>query len=532
MSFVPNESNQITLDDSVYSLTEREKKFLENSWAKMFAEIIFPNIEEQPFAVLYGDKASRPNTPVNVIIGASILKEMFSLSDDELMESVMFDVRFQYALHTTSMKEQPLSDRTLSRFRKRCLNYETMTGRDLVKESVVSLSEQIGKVMGISNKSKRMDSMMVASNIKKMSRLELLYTCVSNMTKLLAKDTSVADQLKHYLEASDANNVIYHQNNDGIDTRIKSIIVDAEYLLKECEEKYNQSSEYLLLLRVITEQTIKDENGERHLKDKSDKSMDSTILQNPADPDATYRRKAGTQHRGYVANLVESTGEEGSIISGYDYEQNIKSDTDFLKDAVETLGKQDEELTLTSDGAYASEENHDLAKDNNINLVTTNFLGQKPPDCYADFELSEDGQSIIKCANGQEPITSKYYGSKKLCRITMNKDICNSCPLKEQCKPKFHKKKASLEISTSSIFNAKQLRYMKTEDFKELARYRNGVESLPSTLRRKYDVDHMPVRGMLPTKLLFGFKVAALNCKKLFDSLTQREQSAQMPFAA
>jgi hypothetical protein len=31
--------------------------------------------------VLYSDKPSRPNSPVNVIIGALILKEIFGLSD-------------------------------------------------------------------------------------------------------------------------------------------------------------------------------------------------------------------------------------------------------------------------------------------------------------------------------------------------------------------------------------------------------------------------------------------------------------------
>jgi len=58
---------------------------------------------------------------------------------------------------------------------------------------------------------------------------------------------------------------------------------------------------------------------------------------------------------------------------------------------------------------------------------------------------------------------------------------------------------------------------MKTTEFIELAKIRNGVESLPSILRRKYHVDKMPVRGKLKTKLFFGFKVLALNFKKLFD---------------
>lgn len=34
--------------------------------------------------------------------------------------------------------------------------------------------------------------------------------------------------------------------------------------------------------------------------------MGSQILQNPSDPDATYREKEGKQNRGYTANIVET----------------------------------------------------------------------------------------------------------------------------------------------------------------------------------------------------------------------------------
>ena len=89
------------------------------------------------FAPLYSDKRnSRPNAPVNVIVGALILKELNGLTDDEIIEECEFDFRYQYALHTTSFEEQPLSDRTLSRFRARCLSYETETGIDLIHDTV------------------------------------------------------------------------------------------------------------------------------------------------------------------------------------------------------------------------------------------------------------------------------------------------------------------------------------------------------------------------------------------------------------
>lgn len=126
MAFKENESQQISLTDSFLNLTEREKKALEKSWAKVFADDIFPAIDEKRFSVLYSDKDSRPNTPVNVIVGALIIKELFDYSDDEIVENLMLDLHLQYALHTTSFPEQPLSDKTLSRFRRRCYDYETL----------------------------------------------------------------------------------------------------------------------------------------------------------------------------------------------------------------------------------------------------------------------------------------------------------------------------------------------------------------------------------------------------------------------
>ena len=68
MSFVKNDNQQLTLSDSTFTLTEREKRMLEKSWAKTFADKVFPAIDENIFSVLYSEKASRPNTPVNVIV--------------------------------------------------------------------------------------------------------------------------------------------------------------------------------------------------------------------------------------------------------------------------------------------------------------------------------------------------------------------------------------------------------------------------------------------------------------------------------
>ncbi len=56
--------------------------------------------------------------------------------------------------------------------------------------------------------------------------------------------------------------------------------------------------------------------------------MDASCLQNPSDPDATYRKKAGKEHRGYSANITETVDENGSLVTDYQYDVNTRSDVD------------------------------------------------------------------------------------------------------------------------------------------------------------------------------------------------------------
>ena len=53
MSFKENSYQQISFSDSFSGLTAREQKALENSWAKVFADEIFPAIDEKRFSVFW-----------------------------------------------------------------------------------------------------------------------------------------------------------------------------------------------------------------------------------------------------------------------------------------------------------------------------------------------------------------------------------------------------------------------------------------------------------------------------------------------
>ena len=266
-----------------------------------------------------------------MIVGALVIKELFDYSDDEMVENLMLDPRLQYALHTTSYQEQPLSDKTLSRFRKRCYDYEALYNIDLYHDCIKDLSTNIRKLMQISGRIRRMDSMMIESNIRKLSRIELLYTCLSRFAMAVQQmdENFLPDSLKHYADPNDFNQVMYHQRGSEADDRRDIILKDIDQILNLCTEEYKSLQSYELLVRCLSEQTIL-EDGARRLRTKKDGGLDSSIMQNPSDPDATFRTKEGKEHRGYTANLEESVDSNGSVITDYQYDVNTRSDSDFL----------------------------------------------------------------------------------------------------------------------------------------------------------------------------------------------------------
>ena len=516
MAFRTNDAQQTSIFDSFQSLTPREQKALDRSWAKTFADEIFPKIDEKRFSVLYSEKASRPNTPVNVIIGALILKELFNLSDDEVVEDLLLDPRFQYALHTTSFDEQPISDKTLTRFRQRCYDYEQLHGVDLYHDCVTDLGQLTSKLMGIDGRIRRMDSLMVEANIRKLSRTELIYRCISKLASYLHKEgkEEYVKGLEHYYDPNDFNRVIYHNRSTETDELTKQLLSDAAELQKRCEEAFSETTEYQLLVRCLSEQTIEEE-GKRRLRTKEDGTMGSNVMQSPADPDATYREKAGKQYRGYVANVEECVGEKKSCVTDYQFEANNVSDSAMLKDKLSRMERSEEEILMTTDGAYAGEDNTEAAREKNVKLVTTDLPGKDVPEIMGKFVLNEEETRVIECPKGYKPISSNYIRQTGTCTASFSRDLCAECPCKDECHAKIYKRVAKIRVSGKQVRRAKLQKEMKGDEYKLYARLRNGVETIPSILKNVYNVNRMSVRGRIRCKFYFGSKINALNFRKL-----------------
>ncbi|MCG2820957.1 MAG: transposase [Candidatus Atribacteria bacterium] len=516
MSFQLNNEQQMAINDALLSLTEREMKYLKGSWAETFSKKIFPFIEEDRFKVLYSDNpASRPNNPANVYFGLLILREIFNQSDEEALNSLMFDIRYQYALHTTSFQEQPVSKNSLTNFRAAVYSYNQEHGIDLIQEEIESHAQQFSKLLKIEGKAIRMDSLMVSSSCRKLSRLEIIYSTVARLIKVIDKNTALPENFKPYLEEGHYNDTIYRSRDKDLNSKIKKVLKDGLRLhhLYRKNKEISKTEEFKLLSRMLKEQTRKG-----RIKPSKEISPDS--LQNPTDPDATYRKKGKKKHIGYTVNIVEKFDDKNRMITGYDLQKNTYSDQKFAQDTISKLPVEKDEVTALVDGAYYSEDIAKKAEAKGIKMVPTNLVGGGKNSNSDKFEIDEKEHTVKKCPSGHQPITSTFKEGSY--RAHFNQKHCSNCPLRKDCSVVKQKKSYLFKVSEKTFHRSQLIAKMGTSEYQELARKRAGIEGIPSTLRRRYKIDHLPVRGEVRSKVWLGFKISAINCKRLIKGLMNR----------
>lgn len=82
--------------------------------------------------------------------------------------------------------------------------------------NVFQYSYDVG-VMKITGRTRRMDLMMIDANIKKLSRLEFIYTCIANFVKRLSKEShdEIPEELRHYAVPNNYNQIFYYVNGSS-----------------------------------------------------------------------------------------------------------------------------------------------------------------------------------------------------------------------------------------------------------------------------------------------------------------------------
>ena len=520
--FRTTQNLQISFDDRLLTINEQTKKAIDISRAKLVGDVIYPNVDEAKFSGLFSDLNSRPNITISRYVSALVLKRMYRLSDETFLEFLRCGaLNFQYALHTTQEENQPLSESSLRRFRRKIEDFREGTGRDLIQEEFERISKKMAVDMGLLGKDPsdgegeaapilvRMDSMEIEAHAKAMTRIEILYmTNVVMLRYLIKKEYKglIPKELLHYLKDDDHNRVMYYKvaedKKAGVqDTRVSVAIQEMVLLQTVLTENFTQKflleiPEYAVFQRVLEEQTYLNDAGERVPKDKKDIAPDS--VQNPFDATVTYRYKRG-QHHGHVLNVAEVVDDQGNgIITYAQVEPNTASDNQMAEGYLKQLPDDSPKVILSADGAYCGDELKNLSEEKNVELRNTALTGKTPDDIFADFVLNEEGTEILTCPAGQTPEVCHFNPDTGRITATMPCNYCANCPNREKCKAKIGKRKPTsrVQLTRKTVERAKQTRECSTEEGKKNARRRNGVEGIMSVMRRKYDLDHIPVFGL------------------------------------
>ena len=508
-------NEQLNLFAKEDNWTAIQRKIINESWYGYYHDNIFPSINEEPYRVLYStDNASRPNNPVNVIISLLVIKSLTGVSDEEVMNSLLFDQRVQYAVHTLNLDKQPISKNIIGNFRNDIRKYEEKTGINLLENTMHEINDKILELHNVDRSIERMDSLMISSSCKKLSRIELIYVVNYNFIKLLKKYNKVPTEYECYLDEKNKNEVIYRTKDKEIEDKLTTLISTSLNLYNEFKDDKEvcDSNEFQILKRLIDEQYDKDND-----KPKGNKDIKSNSLQTPVDPKATYRKKYG-DNIGYTGNVVEAVNDGNPMITDWDIDCNTKSDSEFIKDYIGTKEKSNCEVKVEIvDGAYYSEEIKKLGEEKGITIHPTDLVGQKIDNKnLLDFNIDNESCKILECPNNVKPISSTYNSDKHIMCAKFDKNKCMNCPFKDKCiVDSTPKKTNTLRLTTERLNNAIIQRERKeNSEYQEISNMRAGIEGIPSVLRRKYHIDHRGSKGEVRLKIEFSTAILAINIKR------------------
>lgn len=413
-------------------MPENLKKRYEQSWAKGFYEDVFCRIDESLFSVLYSDKVSRPNLPVNLYVSLEILKELFGLSDEELLDRFHFDNLFIFAMGLNRVGEKTISERAFYYTRSRVVDYEERTGINLFEKVFLKLKDDYIKKFGVSQKIKRIDSTLIGSNIRRLNRLKLFLEVLSYFLKNIDDRNllKISEEIREYKETN-VENYVYSLNSDDTKTKIQEI---AEYLYRIKilfeNDPVSKTEAYQILARLVDEQIESNDNSNGKGKTvnlKDPQKLTGNCLQSPYDPDATYRKKGNQARQGYSVTIAETCDPDNElqIITDVITENNNVDDSAILEDNFDALiGEKTEEII--ADGAYANKAVYDKLSESETTIITTAIRGRKPAkDKVRSTDFKFENNSILCCPNGKAPISQQVTDRKIVARFSH--ESCASC---------------------------------------------------------------------------------------------------------
>ena len=514
---------QPALISAASELPEKQRKRLENSWAGPFYREFFCRIEEQAFAVLYSEEASRPNVPVNVLVGLEALKAGFGWSDQELYENYCYNLQVRYALGYDRLGEGDFEIRTLYYFRERLSRYNAEKGVNLLEKAFEAITDAQIVALKVRTGMQRMNSTQIASNIVSASRLQLLVEALQRVERMLseADKARLAETFAPYTRDSAGHYTYRVKGKEAVQAHLQVIGQSIYALLQELKNAYATEQTYQVLERLFTENFNLVES-QPHPKENSE--INPGCLQSVDDLEATYRTKGTGHYKGYVANLTETCDPENplQLITKVQVAPNNIDDTQLLAEALPDLKERTGVKTMITDGGYGGETSDKALQKQKVQLVQTAIRGLQPnPEKLhlSDFELQADEQGLpiaLTCPHGQTALVTRARTSGWQARFAPV--ICAACPFQKEgrCRTKPQKRdpRYLLAFTAKEILTANRRKaYLAHKG--DGHNLRSAVEASMRSVKHAFPAGKLPVRGQFRVTCMMIASAATANIRRI-----------------
>ena len=511
------------------------------SWAGTFRREVFERLDERAFAGLYSDVASRPNVPINVLVGLEALKAGFGWSDAELHDAFTFNVQVRYAVGYENLGDGEFDLRTVYNFRHRLSTHQQATGVNLFDQAFAQITTEQMVAFQVKTGRLRMDSTQLASNVRHFSRLQLLVEVAQRVHRMLtdAERTQYAERFQPYVRGT-SGQFIYHLKGETTAPHLQHLGELFQILLVELEPTYattkrinswracsaNSSSRSTPTQRPDPVAEVADPSGAAQPKPGTDISPDS--VQSPDDLEATYRSKRGVGYTGYVANVTETCDPDNpfQLIVHTQTAPNTTDDTELLREALPTLVERTDLDTLHTDGGFGSPDVDTALRPHAIVQIQTAFRGLAPePDrvTLADFEptpATADQPEHLTCPHGQ---TAEVEPGRRPDRFIARFECPPDCPLLAHCPTQTRQTDArrSLHVDQAARDLAERRRNARAAHA-EPGNPRAAVESTVAALKRPFSNDQLPVRGRCRMSQVIVGSALMVNLRRIHRYVSEK----------
>jgi len=499
-------------------MPEKMKKEIEKSAEWGFYNEVFSKIDEEIFREMYSDKYSRPNTPVNLLAGSLILKELKKWTYPELFHHLKFDILTRVALGLHDLSMDHYAQSTLFLFQQRLEELENAHDRKPMKELLDSLNAENIERLGLSVETIRLDSTFLDSNIRRYGRIQLLVEGLQRLWRIF--DESDRDKYRElfapYVKDS-SEHYIYNMKSGESGKCLDDLAKIYTGLHLSLIGKYGENKVFAEVFSRLCREHTKTEEGKIEIRPQDE--IPSGALQSPDDTEATYRNKRGEQHRGYSAQITETVDTEKglSLITDVAVTPNNKDDSSYLEEKIDGYIESGVK-EIHVDGGYGSEKiDEKLSEREDVNLYQSAVKGRKKG---VDLSIirKEDGRYSVKCPL-QEAAASK---TKSRFKVKFDHSICHECPHHADCPAGKNKGKCYFSHSDYS----KQKRH---NAVKELSAEKRNIRS--GSERTMFEMFHdrkankkMRFRGRFAMELNTTCRAIGTNFMRIFRYSSQKPQ--------